>query len=100
MNQIALTIMECLDKIAPKTVCNDKAYSTEWITNNIKNAILELNKNYKNGSTILRMKTDQHTNWQETEYYLKSGMQKEIQTSKNLVIIRRLEQFSGHLKDM
>ena len=44
MNQIALTIMECLDKIAPKTVCNDKAYSTEWITNNIKNAILELNK--------------------------------------------------------
>ena len=23
-------------------------------------------KNNKNGSTILRMKTDEHTNWQET----------------------------------
>ena len=44
LNQIALTIMECVDKFALETVCNDEAYSTEWITNNINNAISERNK--------------------------------------------------------
>ena len=44
LNQIALTIMECVDKFVPETVRNDKAYGTEWITNNIKNAISERNK--------------------------------------------------------
>ena len=44
LNQIALTILECADKFAPETVCNDKAYGTEWITINIKNAISERNK--------------------------------------------------------
>ena len=66
IESITLTIMESVDKFAPETLCKDKAYGTEWITTNIKNAISELNKNYKNRSTILRMKTDQQTNWQKT----------------------------------
>ena len=37
-----------------------------------------ITKKYTNESTILRMKTNQHTNWQETVEHLKSGMQKEI----------------------
>ena len=39
--------MECVDNFAPETLCKDKAYGTEWITTNIKNAISELNKIYK-----------------------------------------------------
>ena len=44
LNRIALTIMECVDKFAPETVCNDKSNGTEWISNKIKNAIIERNK--------------------------------------------------------
>ena len=33
-----------VDNFAPETVCNNKAHGTEWITNNIKNAISERNK--------------------------------------------------------
>ena len=36
--------MECDDKFAPETVCNDKPHGTEWIRNNVKDAFLERNK--------------------------------------------------------
>ena len=48
LNPLALTIMECVDKFAPETVCNNKAYGTEWIPNNIKNAISKRNNYIQN----------------------------------------------------
>ena len=100
MNQIALTIMECVDKFAPETVCNDKAYGTEWITNNIKNAISERNKK-------LQKWIDNPSDENRSTYKLaRNTVTSKIRNAKrdlnfeNLVIIRRLERFSGHLKDM